>query len=545
MAGKIRHLQFVGGRYNARNSVPSELRSVIGKTELLTPLGADRRTAIRDLSRAVAHHQDQLAEARRQLSSQNDPPNRPLTSDEIAQAHYLEELNHDDIERYFEMPESLPIETLNVGDFGLTAKDLENWREKSNRSSFSARRNVLKRIASGKARRDETMASVGWVIDQLRARGATSVEYNSYEERKLAATLASVQLEAMKRVLERDQANFAGTPTFPPLTRSVATTESIQPITIRELFEKHILELNRTGRGKGAQRRWKSSFDHLINFLKHDDATRITRKDVLSWKDVLLQEFAPKSVRDVHLAALKAVLQWGFNNDKLPGNVAIDIKIPSPLKTNSGPKGPNSIEAHALLKKVSAYLPKLSTNPKTRESPQITAAKRWCPWLAAFTGARISELTQLRKEDVLIEDSVNFIRITPDAGQVKTHQYRDVPIHSQLLELGFLDFVGQSKDGPLFYNLSSKRKTGAEHPSKHTAKRVSTWIGSLKVLPKGINPNHGWRHRFKTTGRELKIETVVLNAIQGHSGRTASDDYGEVTLITKRDAMAKFPKYEV
>ncbi len=56
------------------------------------------------------------------------------------------------------------------------------------------------------------------------------------------------------------------------------------------------------------------------------------------------------------------------------------------------------------------------------------AAKRWAPWLAAYTGARISELTQLRKEDVLVEGDIHFLRITPAAGLVKADQYRDVPV---------------------------------------------------------------------------------------------------------------------
>ena len=43
-----------------------------------------------------------------------------------------------------------------------------------------------------------------------------------------------------------------------------------------------------------------------------------------------------------------------------------------------------------------------------------------------MTGARINEITQLRREDLLVEAGVPCIRITPDAGSVKTDNFRIV-----------------------------------------------------------------------------------------------------------------------
>lgn len=47
----------------------------------------------------------------------------------------------------------------------------------------------------------------------------------------------------------------------------------------------------------------------------------------------------------------------------------------------------------------------------------MTAAKRWTPLLAAYTGARIGELVQLRAEDVRHEAGIDYIRITPEAAR--------------------------------------------------------------------------------------------------------------------------------
>ena len=116
-------------------------------------------------------------------------------------------------------------------------------------------------------------------------------------------------------------------------------------------------------------------------------------------------------------------------------------------------------------------------------------------------------------------------------------------MHPQLVELGFLDFVARAGEGAaLFYDIHKPRR-GVQHPAKHVANRVSAWVRSLDLFPSEIDPSHGWRHRFKTVGREEEISDRVLDAMQGHAGRTAGDDYGDVTLKARDRAIQKMPSY--
>lgn len=62
-------------------------------------------------------------------------------------------------------------------------------------------------------------------------------------------------------------------------------------------------------------------------------------------------------------------------------------------------------------------------------------------------------------------------------------------------------------------------------------------------MPKDLQPCHGWRHRFKTVGIELGISERVIDAIQGHAGRRAADDYGDVTIKARCDAIARYPAF--
>ena len=78
--------------------------------------------------------------------------------------------------------------------------------------------------------------------------------------------------------------------------------------------------------------------------------------------------------------------------------------------------------------------------------------KRWCPWLAAYSGARMGELTQLRGVDIVTTDGIHAMKISPEAGTTKTGKARTVPLHEHLIKQGFLTFVKANGKGPLFYN---------------------------------------------------------------------------------------------
>ena len=92
-------------------------------------------------------------------------------------------------------------------------------------------------------------------------------------------------------------------------------------------------------------------------------------------------------------------------------------------------------EAVAILSAALAY------KRSSRELDKTAAAKRWVPWLCALSGARVGEMVQLRRRDVQRHGSHWMMTITPEAGPVKNKKRRDVPVHPQLLEHGFIAFV--------------------------------------------------------------------------------------------------------
>jgi len=135
-----------------------------------------------------------------------------------------------------------------------------------------------------------------------------------------------------------------------------------------------------------------------------------------------------------------------------------------------------------------------------------------------------------------------LITITPEAFTVKDAEYREVPLHPHLVDMGFPAFVEGSEDGHLFMqpkNESEKAQRGAWRSSKNA---VTSFVREVITDP-SVQPNHAWRHRFATIGRNLGISKDIRFAITGHDTKDQGDDYGTVSNKAKADAIAKYPCY--
>ena len=479
---------------------------------------------MRNLHGAVASIQQELAQARRAFDIANGreverPAPYPLTAEEIARRAYRSLIDFDS--------------QIRVHDHRFAHSEIDEQDVRTLRDGVAGRLSDA-----------ELEAIVGERIERYRFRGNTSVRKGTPEWRDLAMKLCVSEYEALARHAERNEGDFTGTPAHPLLANAMDDVEpEVPPLPLKGLLEDYLTTQGRIGRGREAGRRWTPVFADLARFIGHDDARRLTKKNLMDWRDEALKTLAPKTVADVYLASVRTVLSWAVANDKLEENVAEKVRQLVPKKRRVREQGFTLSEATRILRAARNYMPARTDNPRTTEAPETSAAKRWAPLLCAFSGARITEITQLRKQDIRREGDIPVLRITPDAGTVKTGAYRDVPIHPQLVELGFLDFVASAGEGPLFYR--STKVKDAVTAARTVSGRVSNWLQSIGVIPEGVSPTHGWRHRFKTVGWELGISDRVLDAIQGHASRTAGDNYGDVTIKTRKAAIDRFPYYDL
>lgn len=303
---------------------------------------------------------------------------------------------------------------------------------------------------------------------------------------------------------------------------AIETVRAVQPkITISGLLESWWKEAKATGRAESTYSTYKQAIDRLTKHLGHDDAGRVSEDDMLGFKDARLKVVSAKTLKDGDLPGIRSVFGWAVDNRKLAANPADAIKVKSEKKIRSRPKGFTDQEASALFEACRAYA------KKPKEDGKTAAAKKWAPLIAAYTGSRIAEVLQLRKEDIRNEAGHHVFDLNPLAGSIKTGTFRLVPIHPHLIELGLLRFVADSGDGPLF--------------AKGSYKRVLDFVRTV-VTDKRVQPNHAWRHRLKTIARNLRFDPRVVDAIQGHAPRTSGEDYGDVSVIAMAHVINDIPR---
>lgn len=516
MVGKVRHLINRRGRYHARLVVPKDLRGVVGKTELRTPLGPDYRQALKLLPGAVAQLQHQIGEAERQAAPVS-VARYPLALDQIAHSHYVQRLNLDDQLRNDPRYAAVGIDDALVGR--------------------------LREATAGRANDAELGALVGAQIERFRAAGNIDAKPGSAKWREIARALCHAELEALARAAERDEGDFTGTPTAPVIKDAQPPEERLEPVSLTRLWTDYVASRVQAGFMRDRGKRQLPVIDNLRGFLKHNDARRVTKKDLLAWRDHLMKDLSAKTVNDIYLSTVRSLFAWAEENDRLPENVAHSVRQSKPRKVYGRERGYTDDEAKKLLKASRSYQPTPDEFGNIRESDKMIATKRWVPIICAFTGARVAEIIQLRKEDIRKVDGHCIARITPDAGTVKAGGYRDVPLHRQIIDFGFADFVKASDEGPIFHNATDPAKY--KRAAQIVSNKLSDWLRADKLCPEGVQPNHAWRHRLKTQCRELGISDLIVDAIQGHAGKTAGDNYGDVTLKTKIDAIAKLPSFNL
>jgi site-specific recombinase XerD len=164
------------------------------------------------------------------------------------------------------------------------------------------------------------------------------------------------------------------------------------------------------------------------------------------------------------------------------------------------------------------------------------AAAYWLPILALYTGARCSELCQLRVADVHVDVNPPVIHIT-DGGQgqrVKTQAaHRIVPIHSELIRLGFLEYV-KSLNGESLWPTLPQRKN---KPGGYFSAYFGELRQSLGLAPQVVF--HSFRHTVRSQLVERGIAETVIDRLLGHesAGSIGARVYTHVATSQLRAAI--------
>jgi hypothetical protein len=100
----------------------------------------------------------------------------------------------------------------------------------------------------------------------------------------LAKQLMRAEIEALERTLERDDGNYRGQPSD-PIVKPPAPEHAADPVKISLLWLDYLKSRVQAGLLKDGGKRQEPVIRNLRSYLRHDDARRVTKKDLLVWRD--------------------------------------------------------------------------------------------------------------------------------------------------------------------------------------------------------------------------------------------------------------------
>lgn len=151
--------------------------------------------------------------------------------------------------------------------------------------------------------------------------------------------MCSAEYEALERAVGRDERNFAGKISNPMLVNAEPLKSPEQRVSIKGLWANYVDMPMQAGFMRDGGKRQIAAIVNLRKFLKHDDAAKIKKKDVLAWRDHLMTTLAAKTVSDVYLSNFRTLFQWAADDDRILDNAASSAKQPKQCQVFSRERG--------------------------------------------------------------------------------------------------------------------------------------------------------------------------------------------------------------
>lgn len=517
-------------RYYCRTSVPYELRSIIGKAEIIRTLQtADYAEAVERLPLVSAEVNAELAEARRKLGS------KPATSLSDHDAKQL-------VLRWLWVKERALAEAEATAD-----GDGETWLPRD--EAISENRLDLSQLLDS----DDpgTQASVQKSVGELLDKNNLDIEWDSPIWRKLEGLIRRAMIEQTRRGIDRLQGDFGRT--HDPLFRTVYPEEAApslptaSEVTLRQLVDRFLDDPTRKA-GPKADNDYRVVLRFLGEFVspdlplsrvKRDHCRKVvellTRMPANAGKKRKLRDLRPQeaaveakrlglapmssTTANSYITKMSALFKWAVREGLVERNLAEKLSLPEEIN-----------KSEARLPFATDQLKAILSTDVFQEPKVKWDHRQWVFLVALFSGLRLNEVCTLRCDDVTKREGADVILVRPDEDGRKRLKSkaarRKVPVHPTLKKLGLLVFVERQQAAGhkvLFPKLKADRRG-------YYSDGYQKWFTRLLKKAGATAPRttfHSTRHNFRDQLREIGAPRDVTLALGGWAGNGGTaDDYG-------------------
>ena len=402
-----------------------------------------------------------------------------------------------------------------------------------------------------------------WVKELLNESGKTDEDFRLNAQQKLGLVLfpeltngtdkknAFARNTHLQPVIE----NYAPEPIEPYLVQQVGLLSSnIKTFIDRKKIEGKIIKEVESDR---------VILEEFVEIVGDFDFSRVTKKEVSYYIDVQTKlppnrkkspkyrDLTIKEVMELNLnqketqtpqninkklSKLSVLGNWGVRQGLLLNNPFSGMKFS--VKKQPNKREPfTKEELRKILKPETYHSWSINfTHPFRKERVSNQMPYYWVFLLGIFSGMRTNEMCQIRVIDIKKVEKIWFMFVEDsEETKVKTENaIRKVPVHPQLIELGFIDYVGtlkKQKKGRVFWELTEDRDGFASHLSRHYNQRVLPNLGVWKKYTKVL---YCTRHTFINKLYTERVDENVIKVLVGHEKGFTMKQYGGEPFTPER-----------
>jgi integrase len=275
-----------------------------------------------------------------------------------------------------------------------------------------------------------------------------------------------------------------------------------------------------------------------------------------------------------HATSIRVVFSYIKKHKVIDYNPMADFKLEKPRRnfTAIRRKPKRSFKGEELEKIFSVPLfhsCRNSVNWMTLGEYKIRDFKFWGILIALFSGARSGEIGQLLIMDIvnyndmphfhileqyvdedIVEYNLNVSEEELDEinkNAKNSQSVRLVPVHGELIKLGFLDYVEKRKSECKSHTEQLFPDWYADKYGRHSSlmsEKFSYLLDKLGINTKSIS-FHSFRHTFKDAMRRAELSDSVQRMFMGHSIKDVHEGYGIDKIQKKHSERINDIKYEM
>lgn len=550
---KLPYLKTENGIFKIRRRVPKKLKSILGKTEFYKSLQTrDPETAKQRYYQEMANYETEMQNARHRIGGvkvfKNIPP-FPIFSEEEFERDKQEAIYNRFIKSKEIGPNQIQ-EEINAGK-GIHATDI------ANKKILLLIQQLEQLLHSGNFNTD-----LGAKIEEGVQKFAQKRCLSEAQEEIIRNGLVEATSEGLRYYKQTSIDNNVTPEDYKikyPRVQEAVDFHNKRPVTTKEnnglsfYIEKYCSEKigkdqdiykNKTHLTYFAQfvgknflipdikkhhiKEWRNA---LSSFPKQANQKKVFNnlsfKEIINKNKSLKHETLNTLTINKYISSLHKLLDWCVDEEGLINSNPADKMFLEKTKSH------NTIYRPEEIKTLMTHLENTYKNSKT------DSEYWWIPRIAQFSGMREKEICQLLTDDIIhipAQDSPEKqmvwcfdINDDTDSKSVKNeHSKRIIPIHKQLIEDGFINYVKQRQKQHkerLFDVRSATKKGGAITFSGTFGRNYAKILKKLNIKRDYLN-FHSWRHTLATQARKCGIMKNDIPFILGHISQLQTDFYG-------------------